>query len=324
MFKFNDQGFMPFMLMNEAGDDGGSGGEGDNAGESNDGGDAGDKDALITMDDLKSNAENNEGAGETEGGDKSGADASKEGKKEEVDKEKAERPEFIKEKFWDPEKGEVRLEELAKANSELEKKLGSGAGKVPEKPEEYTLEVSDELKTALFNGEDPSKDPVIQKLQEKLHEANVPQEVYSAVMDKALEAIVENQKENPIPTIDPKDEMKKLGDNAPAIVEDQMRFLSGMYNRGELSEDAAQEILILTETAAGINALQALRNHFGDNQKIPMNLAAGGGIKSGDELRAMMADKKYGTDAEYTAQVDNEYQKKYGTGRSGESQRSAL
>lgn len=85
-----------------------------------------------------------------------------------------------------------------------------------------------------------------------------------------------------------------------------------------------QEILILTETAAGVKALQAIRSHYGEKQNIPMNLNPGGGIKSADELRAMQADKKYGTDPEYTKMVDAEYEKKYGTGNSGESQRSAL
>jgi hypothetical protein len=97
-----------------------------------------------------------------------------------------------------------------------------------------------------------------------------------------------------------------------------------MFKRGEIDEDMAQEALILTETAAGIKFLQALRSHYGEKQNIPMNLSAGGGIKSADELRGMMADKKYGSDPEYTKMVDKEYEKKYGTGNAGESQRSAL
>ena len=32
----------------------------------------------------------------------------------------------------------------------------------------------------------------------------------------------------------------------------------------------------------------------------------------------MLADKKYGNDAEYTEMVDNEYAKKFGTGNSGQ------
>ena len=48
----------------------------------------------------------------------------------------AERPENVPEKFWDAEKGEVRLDAVLKANAELEKKLG--APKEPEAEESQT------------------------------------------------------------------------------------------------------------------------------------------------------------------------------------------
>ncbi len=314
----NEFGFYPQILFSPADDDGaasGGGGEADQGGDDDQGesGDQGsgmiDKSAIIKDDQS--------------GGD---VDASNEDKKEEAEKtEKAERPEYIKEKFWDAEKGEVRLEELAKANGELEKKLGQGVGKPPKTSGDYELNVEDDRIKALFPDGDPSKDKLMQKLNDKMHSKGVSQDVYGAAMNIALEAIAEHQAENPAPAApDVKEERAKLGANADKIIENQTQFLSQLYNQGHVDGETIQEMLILTETAAGMKGLQAIRNYYGDQQKIPQNLSPGGGEKTADELRSMMADSKYGQDPEYTASVDKAYEKRYGTGTSGESMRSAL
>ena len=51
----------------------------------------------------------------------------------------AERPEWVPEKFWDTEKGEVRLEQMAKSNAELEKAL-TAKGQAPEETPKETPE----------------------------------------------------------------------------------------------------------------------------------------------------------------------------------------
>jgi hypothetical protein len=240
------------------------------------------------------------------------------------EKKPAARPDYIAEKFWDAEKGEPRLESMSKAYSDLEKKLGQGAGKPPKSPEDYQINLENEAIKALFPDGDPLKDPVMKNLTKKLHEKGVSQEVYESVMNVALEAVAENFEENKVPEIDPQAEREKLGKNADAIIKNQTQFLEQMFKQGHVNEEQMREILILTETAEGLQALQAIRNYYGDQQKIPTNLNPGGGVKSKDELMKMQADPKYGSDPEYTATVDKEYEKKYGTGTSGESARSAL
>lgn len=53
------------------------------------------------------------------------------------------RPDFIPEKFWDAEKGEARLEEIAKAHANAEKQLGKlrREKKGPDVPEKYELKL---------------------------------------------------------------------------------------------------------------------------------------------------------------------------------------
>lgn len=311
-----ENGFYPQILFAPADDDGSGGGgsggdDNDNPGDDGDnGGD--DKGGMINKDDILGKKEDAPGDDEKPKDEKPGDD------------KPAERPEFMKEKFWDAEKGQPHLEAMAKAYDDLEKKLGQGAGKPPKSPEDYKINLENDAIKALFPDGDPSKDPVMQNLAKKLHEKGVSQEVYESVMNVALEAVAENFEENKVPEIDPKAEREKLGKNADAIIKNQTQFLEQMFKQGHVNEQQMGEILILTETAEGLQALQAIRNYYGDQQKIPTNLTPGGGVKSADELRSMQANPKYGQDPEYTSMVDKEYEKKYGTGTSGESARSAL
>lgn len=309
----------PQFLFND--DDqggGGSGGDGDDKGGDDKGADdkdqgGDDKKGLIDKDKVMKKDD-----------DAAGDDDKKADDDKAKDDKPAERPEWLDEKFWDAEKNEPRLEQMQKSYKELEKKLGSSTGKPPKSPDDYEIKFDDKTKEALFGKNDPKKDPIVAAVTKRMHEKGFSQEALDEVFSSFGEAAVKYLEENKVPDIDVKAETEKLGKNADAIIENQVEFLGGLYKRGELNETQMQELLILTETAAGVQALQALRAHYGDSQKIPLNLDPDKGIKSAEELRAMQADKKYGVDKEYTAMVDAEYEKKYGTGRSGESQRSAL
>lgn len=63
------------------------------------------------------------------GKDKEGEDGKSKPDKLGINDEKPQRPSHIPEKFWDAEKGEVRVEELAKSYAELEKSRGKPAAK---------------------------------------------------------------------------------------------------------------------------------------------------------------------------------------------------
>lgn len=314
--------FYPQILMYPADDDGGSGGggsdgdDGDN-GDNDDGGgdgddkgsDDGDKKRMIDMKDIK-------GDDDKKSGDDDGDDDDKDKKGD--DDKKAERPDFIKEKFWDPEKGEPRLEAMAKAYDDLEKKMGNNKA-----PDEYKIELNEDLEK-IFDKTKADDDPLLKWFKGYAKENNFSQEMFTEMLQEFGKEGAQMLAANAVPPIDPKEEIGKLGKNGNAIIENQVKFLSTLFKQGHVNEDQMQEMLILTETAAGVQALQALRNYYGDAQKIPQNLTPGGGVKSKDELMKMQADDRYGNDQEFTDMVDKEYEKKYGTGASGESQQSPL
>lgn len=303
--------FHPQMLFSpETDGDGDGGGSGtDDQNEDDQGGDNSDDGGMINKDDIL-------GKKDDAGEDRTDKDEAKDD-----EKKVAERPDFIKEKFWDAEKGEPRLDAMAKAYDDLEKKLGSTA----KAPDEYKIEIGEDLK-GIFHEENAEKDPLLNWFKGYAKENNFSQEQFNDALNGFGKSATDFlQGDGAIPAApDPKEEREKLGKNAGAIIQDQTRFLEQMFKQGHVNEEQMGEILILTETAAGLQALQAVRNYYGDQQKIPQNLNPGGGAKSGDELRKMQADDKYGSDPEYTAMVDKEYEKKYGTGTSGESLRSSL
>jgi hypothetical protein len=92
------------------------------------------------------------------------------------------RPDFLPEKFWDPDKGEARIETLARSYAELEKKLGAGAG-VPADPSGYRIESRNETVTS-----DPEVNALLHKAGFTQAQAQV---VYDLAADKLLPMVGE-------------------------------------------------------------------------------------------------------------------------------------
>lgn len=89
------------------------------------------------------------------------------------------RPEGLPDKFWDAEKGEVRLDALIKSYVELEKKLGLGTPRpVPSRPEDYQITLKSELL---------GPDEEVNRL---LHKAGFSQEQVQLVYDLASERLL--------------------------------------------------------------------------------------------------------------------------------------
>jgi hypothetical protein len=89
------------------------------------------------------------------------------------------RPEGLPEKFWDDEKGEIRLDALIKSYTELERKFGSVAARpVPGRPEDYQISLQNDFLNA---------DPDVNRL---LHGAGFTQEQAQLVYDIACERLM--------------------------------------------------------------------------------------------------------------------------------------
>lgn len=103
------------------------------------------------------------------------------------------KPDTLPEKFWDPQTGEIRLDDLIQSYIALEKKL-SGSVTTPQTPEDKTKlhkmlgmpDSPDQYKVDVAHGLFTS-DPA---LNEKLHQAGFTQDQVQMVYDLAAEKIV--------------------------------------------------------------------------------------------------------------------------------------
>lgn len=225
--------------------------------------------------------------------------------------DKAVRPDYIPEKFWDAEKGAPRTEDIMKGYKELETKFRAGDHKAPEKPEGYKVELDDKSKGVLFgkNSEDPNKDPLYQKFTGWGVKNKISQAAMSEILGMYAEASVEETGKF---QIDVGKERSALGKNADAIIQNQHSFFEQMFKAGEIGEAELKEASILFETAAGVKLVQAIRARYGE-QSIPTNVApVGDDVPSSEELGKMVVDPKYGVDKSFTAKVDGWYAKRYG------------
>ena len=225
------------------------------------------------------------------------------------------RPDWLKDdKFWDDEKGAIRMEEMHKSFKELEKKFHAGDHKAPEKAEDYKLEMNDDQKKILFGKPDVdaeaiAKDPGIKALTEWGVKNKVSQSAINELLGEYV-GFVEPQIEKEMIDLDA--EKAALGKNADAVIKNQMDFFGHLYKSGHINDKHLEELRILGETAAGIQAIQKIREYYGE-QPIPTNLnTSGEGMPSKDELSAMLNDPKYDTDADFRAKVDGLYAKRYG------------
>ena len=98
----------------------------------------------------------------------------------EIIAEESIRPEWLAEKFWDEENGEVRAEALTNSYAELEKRLGTdglGLGKIPASADEYNVMLGDE------------ETPVDAEIAERLFDAGFTREQAQLVYDLGVEQL---------------------------------------------------------------------------------------------------------------------------------------
>lgn len=165
------------------------------------------------------------GDGDGDGGD--GADPAGEGQSGDGDGDggdpsllpSPERPDFIPEKFWDADKGEVRLEGLAKSYGELEKnrvnpdKLkeeweSERLAARPEDPAGYTLPEDER-----FDQEQLAASPIVDIWRAAAHDAGLNQEQFEQRLTDYADAFTEQT----MATM--KAEKEKLGENADARID---------------------------------------------------------------------------------------------------------
>lgn len=222
---------------------------------------------------------------------------------------KPERPDYIPEKFWDAESGQPKVKELANSYSHVEKKLGTSRDEIRAElekeiqskqaegvPESYELIIPEDIVPEGAELNVNKEDPRFQALTKIAKENNWTQEQVNEIVKLDVLAQVESYNTT-------QQEMAKLGERAQQRVE---RIYS--WATANFSPDTAKVIGSLARSADDVKALEeVIAKQTG--KAFHVDEASGDGeVLTREKLRAMRADPKYMTDADYRAKVDAGYQ----------------
>lgn len=223
------------------------------------------------------------------------------------------KPEFVQDKFWDAERKEVNLENLASSYNALEKKLGSRTedlskqirtdleqeklGKTPEEykvnlpelPENVDVTVSDDME-------------LVQWWKDTAKQNGLSQEQF----DQGVNAFVNNA----VATLpDVNAEMEKLGDNAKERIE-----ASELWSKKNLSPESYSTFSSLAATAEGVKVIEEIMKLTKDSP-IPTTPTQVSVTPNEDDLKSMLQDPRYWDsskrDPAYVKRVTELYEKAY-------------
>lgn len=240
-----------------------------------------------------------------------------------------ERPSDIGEQFWDPIKGEVKAESLAKAYNDSRKQNNKllqqldGKGAAPENAEDYLKDYRPPAR-ARATGEqkegDPldrfgdldAQDPVIVAMSKAAKNANLSKGQFDDFMQDVMEDI-----HNILPEpFNAEKEMTALGENGKHLVETNKAWIDRLASKGVLNENQYNLMLKFGATAEGVLLTNALRMDNGE-KPIPVNASVETGRKTPDECAAMLNDERYNQDGPagdaYRDEVSKQFALTHGT-----------
>jgi hypothetical protein len=207
------------------------------------------------------------------------------------------RPEFIEEKFWDAHKGSVRLEELAKSYKEIQARMSTRnddlrkslradmdserLGRRPAAADKY---VPQPPKGALPDGVEFKPDvnnPLFKWWGEHAWNAGLSQEDYERGIGVYLESLGYQMP-------DPKEELKKLGDNG---VERVTR--AQQWAKGNLSDTSYKMLEQLATTAQGVQLVEEMVRLTAGHAQGRGPAGTGYDVPSLESLQQKMKDPRY-------------------------------
>ena len=229
------------------------------------------------------------------------------------------KPEYVQDKFWDVDRKEVNLENLASSYNALEKKLGSRtedlskqirqdmelerlknapeAYKVnlPELPENVDVSVSDDME-------------IVQWWKETAKKNGLSQDQF----DEGVSMFINNAISS-LPDINA--EMQNLGDNAKERIE-----AAELWSKKNLSPSAYSTFSSIAATADGVKAIEEIMKLTKDSP-IPTTPTQVSVTPDLQDLKSMMNDPRYfdsnQRDPSYVKRVTELYEKAYNKAKQG-------
>jgi len=227
----------------------------------------------------------------------------------------SDKPEYVQDKFWDADRKEVNLENLASSYNALEKKLGSRTedlskqvrqdleqerlGKVPEEykvnvpelPENVDVSVSDDME-------------IVQWWKETAKQNGLSQDQF----DEGVKVFIDNAMAT-LPDVNA--EMQKLGDNSKERVE-----AAELWSKKNLSPEAYNTFSSIASTAEGVKAIEEIMKMTKDSP-MPTTPTQVSVTPDFADLKSMMNDPRYydsnKRDDAYIKRVTELYEQAYNT-----------
>jgi len=223
------------------------------------------------------------------------------------------KPEFIQDKFWDAERNEVNLENLASSYNSLEKKLGSRTEdlskqiredlemeKLKSAPEEYKVNLPELPENVDVTVSDDME--IVQWWKDTAKKNGLSQEQF----DQGVEMFVNNA----IATLpDMNAEMQKLGDNAKERVE-----AAELWSKKNLSPESYQTFSSVASTAEGVKVIEEIMKMTKDSPmpSTPTQVSVAPNLQ---DLKSMINDPRYydsnRRDPAYVKRVEELFEKAY-------------
>lgn len=238
------------------------------------------------------------------------------------------RPENVPEKFWDPEKGAVRTDEVLKSYGDLEKKLTGGKGldalteeiktgleaermkARPEKPDGYKLQLPEGAVPDGVEFQFDDKHPLVGWWRERAHAMGLSQAEFDAGVSEYIKGEVGKLQATSQALVA---EFEKLGEQGKARVD----FLAGRIE--SIAGPAAVETLApFLKTAASVEAMEKIIAAAGGPKFSDIHKAENSAPEnlSEEKLKEMKRDPRYWDpkkrDPAYIKQVEDGYQKLFG------------
>ena len=219
------------------------------------------------------------------------------GEEQKDEEDEYERPEYFPEKFWD-EKDGPDIEALVKSYNELQKKFSQGGHKAPK---DYDTGFLKEQEIDIEN------DPLVKGSLDWAKKYGLNQDAYEDLAKMFMETNADFVQRS---QADIAEQKKLLGNKANERVSSVIKFGDTLKNKGVFSEQELAEFDEMAGTALGVKVIEKIRSYYGE-QPIPTVAPTEELGMSKDEIKAMVADPKYGKDPAFTIKVEKLFEKAF-------------
>ena len=223
------------------------------------------------------------------------------------------KPEYVQDKFWDADRNEVNLENLASSYNSLEKKLGSRTEdlskqirqdieleRLSKAPEEYKVNLPELPENVDVSVSDDME--IVQWWKETAKSNGLSQEQF----DQGVNMFINNAMAT-LPDINV--EMEKLGDSAKERIE-----TAELWSKKNLSPDAYNTFSSVASTAEGVKAIEEIMKLTKDSP-IPTTPTQVSVTPDIQDLKSMLNDPRYydsnQRDPAYVKRVEQLFEKAY-------------